>query len=252
MYHAQQDYKPFYQKASPPQQPRIPSPQTTGTDPPNSFTLFTTIDFRILRVSQGSCALTGYRQPDFMGHSLLNWVMPADRGILEEDRMRLLTSPNSTMVPDDKWEPLQNSIHHRSERELVSPAEGMGEYPNQNVRIVRSDQQYTLFNVRLHVGGGLGGSFYHQDTYDRLYLVVSCLLIPSPGPLQGPHSRTVSAGTMSSYDPSTPITPMTAGPPGGLPGFSQIAAGSEDPPSATGQRYPSGTYSPYFPSCTPF
>jgi hypothetical protein len=249
MYHPQQDYKPFYQNAPPPPQARIPSPQTAGSDPPNLFTLFTTTDFRIMRVSQGSWGLTGYHQPDFMGHSLLDWVMPVDRGLLEEDRTRLLTLPNSTMVPDSKYELLQNTIHHRSERELVSPAEGMGEYPNQNVRIVRSDQQYNLFNVRLHVGGGLGGSLYHPDTYDRLYLVVSCLLIPPPpGPPQGPHSRAVSAGTMSSYGPPTPITPMTAGPPGGLPGFSQIAAGVEAPPSAIGQRYPSGTYSPYFPS----
>lgn len=249
MYHPQQDYKPFYQNPPPPPpQARIPSPQMAGSDPPNLFTLFTTTALRIMRVSTGSWGLTGYHQPDFMGHSLLDWVIPADRGLLEEDRIRLLSLPNSTMLPDSKWELLQNSIHHRTERELVSPAEGMGEYPNQNVRIVRSDQQYNQFNVRLHLGGGLGGSLYRPETYDRLYLVVSCLFIPPSAPPQMPTSRAVSAGTMSSYGPPTPITPMTAGPPGGLPGFSQIAAGVEAPPSAIGQRYPSGPYTSYFPS----
>jgi hypothetical protein len=244
MYHP----APYYQNAPPPPQARIPSPQTAGSDPPNLFTLFTTTDFRIMRVTQGSHGLTGYYQPDFFGNSLLDWVMPQDRQLLDEDRMRLLTLPNSTMLPASKWELFQDSVHHRSERELVSPAEGMGEYPNQNVRIVRADQLYSLFNVRLHLGGGLGGSLFHPDTYDRLYLVVSCLLIPPPGPSPGPQSRAVSAGTIaSSYGPPTPITPMTAGPPGGLPGFSQIAAGVEAPPPSAG-RYPSGPYSPYFPS----
>ena len=250
-YHPQQDYKQYYQPGPPPPQARIPSPQTAGSDPPTLFTMFTTTDLRILRVSNGSWGLTGYHPPEFLGHQLFDWVIPADRPLLDEERMRLLTLPNSTMLPDSKWELLQNSIHHRSERELVSPAEGMGEYPNQNVRLVRSDQQYNLFNVRLHLGGGMGGSIFHPDTYDRLYLVVSCLFIPPSIPPPGPQSRAVSAGTIvSSYGPPTPITPMTAGPPGGLPGFSQIAAGVEapPPPPLMGQRYPSQPYSPYFPS----
>lgn len=199
-----------------------------------------------MRVSQGG--LTGYHQPDFLGNSLLDWVMPQDRPLLDENRMRLLTLPNSTILPASKWELLQNSIPHRSERELVSPAEGMGEYPNQNVRIVRADQQYNLFNVRLHLGGGLGGSLSHPDTYDRLYLVVSCLLIPPPGPPPGSHARAVSGGTIaSSYGAPTPITPMKDIPPGCLPGLSSFAADVEAPPPSA-CRYPSGLFSPSFPS----
>jgi hypothetical protein len=246
VHHLTEYYKPFYQNALPPQQALIPSPHTAGLNPPRIFTLFTTTDFRIMRVSQGR--LTGYHQPDFLGNLLLNWVMPQDRSLLDESRMRLLTLPNSTMLPASNWELLQSSIHHRSERELVSPAKGMGEYPNQNVRIVGADQQYSLFNVRLHVGGGLGGALSHQDTYDRLYLVVSCLLIPPPGSPPGPRGRAVSTGTIaSSYGPPNLITPMTAGPSGGLPGLSCIAAGVEAPPPSAG-RYQSGPFSTYFPS----
>lgn len=239
----------YYQNAPPPPQARIPSPQMAGSDPPNLFTVFTTTDFRIMRVTHGSWMLTGYQEPDFIGHSLLDWVYAAERSILDEERLRLLTLNNSTMLPNSNWEFLQNSVHHLSERELVSPAEGMGDrYPNQNVRIVRSDQQFSLFNVRLHLGGGLGGSVLRPETYDRIYLVVSCLFIP-PQTQPQPQSRAVSSGTIaSSYGPPTPITPMTAGPPGGLPGFSSIAAGVEAPPSMQNTRFPSGPYSPYFPS----
>jgi hypothetical protein len=205
-----------------------------------------------MRVTHESWMLTGYQEPDFVGHSLLDWVNAAERSILDEERIRLLTLNNSTMVPNSNYEYLQQSIQHLSERELVSPAEGMGDrYPNQNVRIIRSNQQFSLFNVRLHLGGGLGGSVFRPESYDRIYLVVSCLYIPEPIPAPLPQSRAVSSGTIaSSYGPPTPITPMTAGPPGGLPGFSSIAAGVEAPPPAMAQttRYTAGPYNPYFAS----
>lgn len=248
MYHAEQDYKPFCHTAALSLQASIPSAQTAGSDPSFLFTLFTTTDLRVMQASTGSWELKGYRQPDFTGHSLLDWVIPADRGLLEEDRLRLLTLPDSTMLPVSKWELLRNSIHHQSEEEMVSPAEGMREYPNQNVRMLRSDQQYSLFNIRLHLGGGLGGSLYWPDTCDRLYLVVSCLFVTSSGPLQIPHPRAVSSGMTHTYGPTTPITLMPAGPSGGVPGSSQIEAGSDAPLPAMGQRCCSGPYSPYFPS----
>jgi hypothetical protein len=173
---------------------------------------------------------------------------------MDDERIRLLTLSNSTSLPNSNRNILESSIPHRSERELVSPAEGMrDQYPNQNARVVRSDQQYNLFNIRLHLGGALGGSLYRPETYDRLYLVVSCLLIPQQSqlPVPAPHSRVGSANSSSSYGPPTPITPMTAGAPpsGGLPGFSSIAAGVEAPPQPNqNQRHASAPYNSYFPS----
>lgn len=164
---------------------------------------------------------------------------------------------------------------------MLSPAEGMkDQYPNQNVRLVRSDQQYSLFNVRLHLGGGLGASIFQPETHDRVYLVVSCLLVPNqqvpplatvnvnvnatatavPGARASSAAPTNTSISASSYGPPTPITPMTVGigagpgpPTGGLPSFSSIAAGVDvPPPQPQPMRYPHAHAHAHAHSTTPY
>jgi hypothetical protein len=141
------------------------------------------------------------------------------------ERVRLITVP---------WfpAPLQSdrytlaAITRPSEGELLSPAEGMrAPYPNQNVRIARSDDHFALFNVRLHLGGGLGASLWREETLGRIYLVVSLLLIT-------PRTYTLPAEfTPLRRLPVLPPTPFSSGEAGaeGLPSFSFIAAVADGP-----------------------
>lgn len=227
-------------------------------DPPDLFTVFTTTDLRVLRATHGSSNLIGYHPNDLANMSFLDWVHPSDRHQLDIERLRLLELPQAGgggggggLASSNR--DVHAGIHQRTEQELLSPAEGMkDQYPNRNVRLVRSDQQYTLFNIRLHLGGGLGASLFRPETHDRAYLVVSCLLVPNQHPAPPPLLQTrapSAATTSSSYGPPTPITPMTVGvgvgvgPPGGLPSFSSIAAGVDAPPQSASMRYGATPYS---------
>lgn len=156
-------------------------PLTSNSLPsPPLFTCFTTTDFRILRCTPGSTPLTGYQPQEYINTSLLEWVMPHDRPLLEMELGRLMNNPMGPGVLHTSRE-TQEAVGMSSELDLMSPVEGMKEpYPNQNVRVMRVDQQYSLFNIRLHLGGGLGGSLWHPETSGSVYFVVSLLLLPPP------------------------------------------------------------------------
>lgn len=256
-----QDYKPYGGQPHPGIPAlRQPAPQPPSSEPPGLFTLFTTTDLRILRATNGSANLIGYHPEHLLNYSLLDWLHPSDRHLLDNERIKLVSqhSPHAIL---STHRDLYATIHQRSERELLSPAVGMkDQYPNQNVRLVRSDQQYSLFNIRLHLGGGMGASIYQPETHDRVYLVISCLLVPDQHvppllPLRAPSVAPTTNTANSSYGPPTPITPMgvgagasaSVGPPsGGLPSFSSIAAGVEAPPPPLQQssmRYGATPYS---------
>ncbi|WVF73061.1 hypothetical protein IAT40_007880 [Kwoniella sp. CBS 6097] len=199
--------------------------------PPNQpFTLFTTTDFRILRASPMSYHLIGYHPNEFVNLNLLDWIYPQDRHYVDLERNRLLMVPfvegllKSTEVT-------QAAITQRSELELLSPAEGMREpYPNKNVRVLHSDNRFSHFNVRLHLGGGLGASLWQPNTLGRVYLVVSFLAIPRSRdlPIDAPAVPSRRSSQIAPPTPITPVPPMTGGP-GGLPGFSSIAAAADAP-----------------------
>ncbi|KAL7418458.1 hypothetical protein Q5752_006916 [Cryptotrichosporon argae] len=213
------------------------------------FTLFCTTELKILRASPTCHALTGYYAHEFANLSLADWVHPSDRHLVDAERARLVAVPYlSTQLHSHRE--THAAVMACSERELLSPALGMKEpYPNQNVRILRADNGFSLFNVRLHLGGGLGGSLWAPETLGKIYLVVSCLLIserdvPSdaaaarrPVPAV---SNSGNGGGFAAPAPHPPVLP----PNHALPSFSSIAAGVDGQHSHAQQQA-------YYPAQTP-
>ncbi|WWC91685.1 uncharacterized protein L201_006631 [Kwoniella dendrophila CBS 6074] len=224
--------------------PPIPRPLGVEGDPayaippqPNMpFTLFTTTDFKILRASPTAYHLIGYHPNEFVNLNLLDWIHPQDRHFVDTERNRLITVPY-VEGPLRSTEVNQNAITQRTEIELLSPAEGMREpYPNKNVRVLHSDNRFSPFNVRLHLGGGLGASLWQPNTLGRIYLVISFLSIPQTSRDIPRDVNAISAPPVrrtSGIAPPTPITPVQAmagtGGQQGLPGFSSIAAAADAP-----------------------
>nr|XP_019044173.1 hypothetical protein I302_07454 [Kwoniella bestiolae CBS 10118]OCF23103.1 hypothetical protein I302_07454 [Kwoniella bestiolae CBS 10118] len=241
--------------------PPIPRPLGVEGDPafsappqPNTpFTIFTTTEFKILRASPMSYHLIGYHPNEFVNLNLLDWIHPNDRHFVENERIRLITVPYVESQLKS-IEVTHTAMTQRTEIELLSPAEGMREpYPNKNVRVLHSDGRFSPFNVRLHLGGGLGASLWQPNTLGRIYLVISFLPIPQPRdlPREGPASSSTIVQPVrrtSGMAPPTPITPvpgppMTAGGQG-LPGFSAIAAAADAPPTRYDQPPPPQAYYP--------
>nr|ODN91762.1 hypothetical protein L203_01013 [Cryptococcus depauperatus CBS 7841] len=191
------------------------------------FTLFTTTDFKILRATPTCFHLIGYHPNEFVNLNLLDWIHPQDRHLVDMERSRLLSVPYVD-APLTSTEVTQAAVTQRTELELLSPAEGMREpYPNKNVRVLHADALFSPFNVRLHIGGGLGASLWQFPSLNKVYLVVSFLAIPRAA---NPED-TASFRRASQPAPPTPITPAPISGPGTLPGFSSIAAGVEPPQS---------------------
>lgn len=251
---------------APPPRASPPKPAASALEesisPANIFTVFTTTELKILRASPACYQLTGYHPHEFVNLNLLDWLHPADRHLIDMERNRLINVP-FVAGPLQSDRETQAAITQRSERELLSPAEGMREpYPNQNVRVLRSDNLFNLFNVRLHLGGGLGGSLWRSETLSRIYLVISCLLIPPqsmPRDMQtdGSSRRSNIGAPSMPLIPPTPITPAphvvggvansapiptapsSASGGGGLPSFSAIAAAADAPAPIATQLPPS-------------
>ncbi|WWC64622.1 uncharacterized protein I303_107233 [Kwoniella dejecticola CBS 10117] len=236
--------------------PPIPRPLGVEGDPtypvPQSnmpFTLFTTTDFKILRASPSTYHLIGYHPNEFVNLNLLEWIHPQDRHFIDQERNRLITVPYVD-GPLRSTEVNQAAITQRTEIELLSPAEGMREpYPNKNVRVLHSDNRFSPFNVRLHLGGGLGASLWQPNTIGRVYLVVSFLPIPPPRDLPREGASTAQpARRTSGIAPPTPITPVPPMASGqGLPGFSSIAAAADAPQTRYDQPPPPQAYYPPLP-----
>lgn len=220
---------------------RPPSPRMVPTDSKHElFELFTSTDLRILRATPACYPLTGYHPHEYVNISLLEWIHPADRHFLDLERNRLINVP-FVAGPLQSNRETQAAITQLSERELLSPAEGMREpYPNQNVRVLRSDNSFDWFNVRLHLGGGLGASLWRANTLGKVYVVVSLLFLRPPPELihDDPSRRPVP------MLPPIPVAPIPAMPSQqALPSFSSFAAAAEaprqrhDPPPPTQPTY---------------
>nr|XP_031860420.1 uncharacterized protein CI109_004030 [Kwoniella shandongensis]KAA5527492.1 hypothetical protein CI109_004030 [Kwoniella shandongensis] len=227
-----------------PSAPRLEGEQgyPPAVPPTQPFTLFTTTDFKILRASPTCYPLIGYHPNEFVNLNLLDWIHPQDRHFIDMERNRLLTVPY-VEGPLRSTDVTQAAITQRSELELLSPAEGMREpYPNKNVRVLHSDTRFSPFNVRLHLGGGLGASLWQPATLSRIYLVISFLAIPArpaaPDMPQPPSRRT------SQIAPPTPVTPVPSMPGQGLPGFSSIAAAADAPQPRYDNQLPPQSYYP--------
>ncbi|EIW72068.1 hypothetical protein TREMEDRAFT_58222 [Tremella mesenterica DSM 1558] len=182
--------------------PRPISPIDQQIQQPNLFTLFTTTELKILRASQSCYPLTGYHPHEFVNLNLLDWLHPSDRHLIDLERQRLINVSFITGSLQSDRE-TQAAITQRSERELLSPAEGMRDpYPNQNARVLRSDNLFNYFNIRLHLGGGLGASLWRSETLSRVYIVVSLLLIPTQQNLQQQQQRDLHIPISSSQSQS--------------------------------------------------
>lgn len=211
--------------------PSGPPPHSSMPEP---FVLFCSTELKILRVTSSCHHLIGYHPHEFANLNLLDWLHPADRHLIETERNRLVSIPYLQGVLQSNRD-THAAVMAASERELLSPAVGMREpYPNQNVRILRSDNGFSLFNVRLHLGGGLNGSLWQPETLGKIYLVVSCLLISD---------RDVPPEVSARRPP--PSTPSA--PPPALPSFSSIAAAADrpDPQAQPPQQLPSSQGYPY-------
>ncbi|KAK8853206.1 hypothetical protein IAR55_003908 [Kwoniella newhampshirensis] len=218
----------------------------SAVPPTQPFTLFTTTDFKILRASPTCYPLIGYHPNEFVNLNLLDWIHPQDRHFIDIERNRLLTVPYVD-APLRSTDVTQAAITQRSELELLSPAEGMREpYPNKNVRVLHSDNRFSPFNIRLHLGGGLGASLWQPASLGRIYLVISFLAIPAARPsrdMPPDIPQPLPSRRSSQIAPPTPITPAQSMPGHGLPGFSAIAAAADAPLP----RYENLPPQPYYP-----
>lgn len=204
--------------------PASAPPTAHGVQPiPDLFTIFCTTDFNILRITNACHALTGFHSQEFINLNLNRWVHPADQHVLDSERINLLSVSYLQNSLQSTREVTQ-AIRSHSERELLTPAIGMTEpYPQVNVRLLRADHGYSYYNVRLHLGGGLGGSLWDPELQGNIYLVVSCLLISDrDAPSDRPPSRRAVMGL-----PPTAISAMPPPPPHTLPSFSSVAASAD-------------------------
>lgn len=217
------------QSSSRRQSPELLYPSSPSTPPAASIlTLFAATSLQIVRASPECQLLTGYLPHEYINLSLYHYLHPDDVPIIEADRLSLVQGPHLPFALHSRRETLAamaatpTPASTRSDRELQSPAEGMSQpYPNRNVRVLRADGEYDLYNIRLHIGGGLGASLWRAETFGRSYIVVSMLRLPPDvaakfhRPLNRPTmlapptaSRSVSVG---SYPPSRRQSPVNGG-----------------------------------------
>lgn len=194
---------------------------------PQTFTLFCSTDLKILRATADSYRFLGFHAHELLNLDLLRWIHPADQHLVIQDCDKLLNVSYLPTSPHTSRE-THVAVVTANEHELKSPAAGMVDpYPNQTVRMFHGDGMFYPFNVRMHLGGGLGGSLWQKDTLGKIYLVVSCLPVPSDS-LQDPPGR------RPSHYPAAVAPPPP--PPGALPSFSSIAAAADSPGASTYHR----------------
>ncbi|BEI82712.1 hypothetical protein CcaverHIS002_0305800 [Cutaneotrichosporon cavernicola] len=205
------------------------------------FTLFCSTDLKILRASADCYEYLGFHPHELLNLDLLRWIHTTDHHLINQIRDQLLNVSYLPTPPHTSRETYV-AIVTANEQELKSPAPGMGDpFPHQTVRMFHGDGMIYPFNVRMHLGGGLGGSLWQKDTLGKIYLVVSCLPVPSDS-LQDPQGR------RPSHYASAPPAPAPPPPSGALPSFSSIAAAADSPGAQTYHRPPSapGQSGPYY------
>ena len=248
-----------------------------GSNRMDLFELFVSSDLKILRATPNCLALTGFHPYEFVNISLFDFIHAEDREALEMQRRHLLASQSALGVVTSKES--MSTMTTLGDRELMSPALGMQQpYPNANIRMIQSDNNtYTLFNIRFHLGGGLGGNLAQADTYDKIYIVVSMLsmkghpmppddpLLASPRHFLPSHSAHNSLTSSTSSLPQNATMQIHTGtssssPGSTLPSFSSFAArmsaeGHPSPMTPLQQSPPTGLgfehSSPGFPTGVP-
>ena len=163
------------------------------------------LDLKVLRATAECLPITGFHPHEFNNILLTEYIHPSDRHLVESERTQMLAAVQVRGVHSDRN--TQAALTRMPNQSLVSPAEGMRTpYPNQNVRVLRSDNNFDWYNVRLHFGGGLGGSLLRQETAGNFYIVGSLLLLPTDTTHIGDDPSRQSIGMV----PPTPVTPATA------------------------------------------
>jgi hypothetical protein len=183
-------------------------PMAVQEEDPNTFKLFTTTGFAILRASSTCTLHTGFPPTEFIGRHLLDFIPSQDRHLLQAKHSHLLSLasfPQSLVTSKET----ELAIPRILSRDAESVAEGMGNvYPNVTIRVLHSDRSWGRYNVRIHFGGGCGGSLRRPETSDRAYLVVSFLHIPEGGRdrLPGPQAIAAAAGSVASLPSFATLT----------------------------------------------
>lgn len=212
--------------SAPPMGP-VSAPSSAHTSAPGSseenFVFFCSTELKIIRASADCYKHLGYHAHEFANFSLLDYIHPGDRFVVEQDRYSLVNASYPSIHPQSSRD-THAAVVAASERELLSVANGSDLYPASDVRMLHSDGGFTYFNVRQHLGGGLGGSLYQPESLGKIYLVISCL--PFSDPSQEPHGR-------RHHHPSAPAAQQQSA---ALPSFSSIAAAA-DAPTASPSHY---------------
>ncbi|ORX40634.1 hypothetical protein BD324DRAFT_678080 [Kockovaella imperatae] len=190
----------------------------SGFDYPSlleSFELFTTTDFKILRATDPCYHLTGFHPHEFINIPLQELVFPDDWPQMKHHQMAL-TNPLDGPARLRTSRQAQAALTQLDDLRLRVPAQGMvAPFPNENVRVVRNDGTYALFNVRIHLGGALEGCLRELEQLDSSYFAISLLILRSSD----------SPILVDKVIPPTPLTPSV-----GPISRPQTESSSVDPP----------------------
>lgn len=208
------------------------------------FILFCTTELKIVCATPACHPLTGYHPHELIDVDLLAWLHPADRYPVEVARSLLLPVRTLTSDPLSKCD-TRAEVMMSSDGGLQSPATGArGPYPNQTVRILRSNNTFALFNLRmhLHLSGGLRGWLWEPRSTlgdDKVYVRVLCHLMSHQHILASTRHRDCLPPRVM------PITRLLDPSASALPSFASVV-GAAAAPSQRKSRYYSGSAASHY------
>ncbi|KAL7409288.1 hypothetical protein BDY24DRAFT_403690 [Mrakia frigida] len=191
-----------------------PSPPPEPPSQQRILTVFSTMDFTMIRSSDSSSPILGRPSSTLRQHWLGTILSGEDVQALEPDRVWLMTGLSSGMRLTTAQEAVV-WIEQSSESMLESPVAGTS-FPARDVSVRRADGSWEDFNLRMHVGQGAGLDLRDPNTYSRAYLVISLLAIRPMSPFSGssgnPSAATDSPPPSRSRRPSSPGRPPLPSP----------------------------------------
>ena len=189
------------------------------------FELITTVDFRVIRATKNMYPLVHYRPDHMIGREVYDLIHPDDIFFIESERQNLLDlfpayGEVCTSVEAARL------ISALSFDTVYRPIWGMPPfYPNRNIRFKDGVEGYTWFNLRLHLGGGLGGSLDGNGGWGRDYFCLSFLrldrldvdhslpeTVPEACHTASRSSIRKSQSVSTTISPISPLTPLASAP----------------------------------------
>ena len=203
---------------------------SAASSSPDLFELFTSTDLKILRATPNCLALTGFHPFEFINISLYDFIHPDDRPALDKQRHRLMAEHSALEISTTRQ--AQASLYSLGDKDVMRPAAGMKQpYPNENVRVIRNNDTFDWFNIRFHLGGGLGGALARPETFGQIYVVVSVLLLRDH-PVTSPGAPTLFSSPNQFFSSPSAISPLSTSP---LPNNApiRIHTGTSSSPTST-------------------